>query len=109
MSHLNANDRNYRDALLAYTYALKGGLPSEDEAAEVAIARRAQRDARAEAQMVVSEGVLDTEGQVNAQLTVAYSRLKRLERESDASVREPLLDEVVKLLDKIIPSFPPQG
>ena len=51
---LNANDRNYRDALLAYSYALKAGSPSEAEAAEVATARRAQRDARAEAQMVVS-------------------------------------------------------
>jgi hypothetical protein len=53
--------------------------------------------------MVVGEEVLDAEGQVNAQLTVAYSRLKRLERESDASVRDPLLAEAVELLDKIIP------
>lgn len=99
---LNANDRNYRDALLGYAYALKAGSPSDAEAAEVATARRAQRDARAEAQMAVSDEVLDAEGPINAQLTVAYSRLKRLERESDASVREPLLDEVIKLLDKII-------
>ena len=53
--------------------------------------------------VVVGEEVLDAEGQVNAQLTVAYSRLKRLERESDASVRDPLLAEAVELLDKIIP------
>jgi len=99
---LNANDRNYRDALLAYAYALKAGSPSETEAAEVATARRAQRDARAEAQMVVSDEVLKAEGQVNYQLTDAYRRLKRLERETDASVREPPLDEVIKLLDSII-------
>jgi hypothetical protein len=53
---LNANDRNYRDALLAYAYALRAGSPSE--AAEVSTARRAQRDARAEAQMAVSDEVL---------------------------------------------------
>jgi hypothetical protein len=99
---LNANDRNYRDALLAYAYALKAGSPSEAEAAEVTTARRAQRDARAEAQMAVSDEVLEAEGQVNYQLTVAYSRLKQLERETDASVREPPLDEVIKLLDNII-------
>jgi hypothetical protein len=100
---LNANDRNYRDAMLAYAYALKTGSPSEAEAAEVAAARRAQRDARAEAQMVVSEEVLDAEGQVNAQLAMAYSHLKRIERESDVSVRAPLLEKVIKLLDEIIP------
>jgi hypothetical protein len=53
--------------------------------------------------MVVSDEVLDAEGQVNPQLTVAYSHLKRLEHESDASVREPLLNEVIKPLDQIIP------
>ena len=55
---LNANDRNYRDALLAYAYALRAGSPSEAESAEVSTARRAQRDARAEAQMAVSDEVL---------------------------------------------------
>jgi hypothetical protein len=29
---LNANDRNYRDAMLAYAYALKTGSPAEAEA-----------------------------------------------------------------------------
>jgi hypothetical protein len=100
---LNANDRNYRDAMLAYAYALKTGSPAEAEATEVATARRAQRDARAEAQMIVSEEVLSAEGQVNKRLTVAYRRLKRVQQETDASLREPLLEEVVRLLDEIIP------
>jgi hypothetical protein len=99
---LNANDRNYRDAMLAYAYALKAGSPGEAEAGDVATARRAQRDARAEAQMIVSEEVLDTEGRVNARLTMAYRRLQQIQRESDASVREALLEEVIKLLDGII-------
>src|SRR2546423_15036823 len=37
---LNANDRNYRDALLAYAHALRAGSPSKAEAAEIATARR---------------------------------------------------------------------
>src|SRR5579871_4298968 len=82
---LNANDRNYRDAMLAYAYALKAGSSGEAEAAEVATARRAQRDARAEAQMIVSEEVLDNEGRVNARLIVAYRSLQQIPRESDAS------------------------
>ncbi|MCW2864246.1 MAG: hypothetical protein JWP48_5954 [Actinoallomurus sp.] len=101
--HLNANDRNYRDAMLAYAYVLKAGSPSEAEVAEVAAARRAQRDARAEMQMIASDGVLDAEYPVNIQLTRAYSRLKRIETESHVSVREPLLEEIIKLLDAIIP------
>lgn len=99
---LNANDRNNRDAMLAYAYALKAGSPGEAEAAEMATARRAQRDARVEAQMIVSEEVLDTEGRVNRQLTVVYGRLQQIQRESDASVRDALLEEVIKLLDGII-------
>lgn len=99
---LNANDRNYRDALLAYAYALKAGLPGEAESAEVAAARRAQRDARAEAQMVVSDQVLDAEGEVNRQLTRAYSSLKRIEREGDVSVRANQLDKAIERLDRII-------
>ncbi len=91
--------RDHNELQLPY---LKAGSPSETEAAEAATARRAQRDARAEAQMAVSDEVLKAEGQVNYQLTVAYRRLKRLERETDASVREPPLDEVIKLLDGII-------
>lgn len=100
---LNANDRNYRDAMLAYAYALKAGSPSEAEAAEVATARRAQRDARAEAQMIVSEEVLGTEGRVNARLTRSHRSLQQIQHESDAAVRETLLEEVIKLLDGIIP------
>jgi hypothetical protein len=100
---LNANDRNYRDAMLAYAYALKEGSPGEAEAADVATARRAQRDARAEAQMIVTEEVLDTEGRVNARLARSYRSLQQIQRESDASVREALLEEVIKLLDEIIP------
>jgi hypothetical protein len=99
---LNANDRHYRDAMLAYAYALKAGSSGEAEAADVATARRAQRDTRAEAQMIVSEEVLDTEGRVNARLTTAYRSLQQIQRESDASTREARLDEVIKLLDGII-------
>ncbi len=99
---LNANDRNYRDAMLALAYALKAGSLAEVEAAEVATARRKQRDTRAEAQMVVSEDVLAEEGPVNAQLTVAYRRLKHIQQEDDASAREQLLHETIELLDEII-------
>jgi hypothetical protein len=100
---LNANDRNYRDAMLAYAYALKEGSPAEVEAEEMMAARRAQRDARAEAQMIVSDEVLNSEGRVNLQLTGAFGRLQRIQRESDASVRELLLEEIIKHLDEIMP------
>jgi hypothetical protein len=100
---LNANDRNYRDAMLAYAYALKAGSPARAEIEEMTTARRAQRNARAEAQMIVSEEVLDSEGRVNLQLTVAYGRLQRIARERDASARGLLLDEIIKLLDEINP------
>ncbi|MDX3531146.1 hypothetical protein P1P75_33260 [Streptomyces sp. ID05-39B] len=53
--------------------------------------------------MTVSEEVIGAEGQVNVQLTVAYRRLKRVQQEADASLREPLLEEVIRLLDEIIP------
>jgi hypothetical protein len=43
------------------------------------------------------------EGRVNDQLTDAYRRLKQLEHESDASVREQILDEVIKRLNEISP------
>lgn len=46
---VSAKNRSYRDAMLAYAHALKAGSPWEAEKAEVATARRAQRDARAEA------------------------------------------------------------
>jgi len=101
-TQLNANDRNYRDAMLAYAYAFETGSPGEAEIAEVAAARRAQRDVRAEAQMIASDAVLSSEGAVNAQLTVAYRLLKQIERASDAGARGPLLEEVIKLLDEII-------
>ena len=100
---LNANDRNYRDAMLAYAYALKSGLSGEAEAAEVATARRAQRDARAEAQMTISEEVLGAEGRVNSRLTRSYRSLQEINRESDPGKREALLDDAIKLLDGIIP------
>jgi hypothetical protein len=102
---LNANDRHYRDAMLAYAYAVKAGSPgeAEAEAAEMKAARRAQRRARAEAQMMVSEEVLESEGRVNSELTVAYRHLQRIQRgEADARDRELLLDEVIELLDEVI-------
>jgi hypothetical protein len=81
----------------------KAGSPAKAEAKEMTAARRAQRNARAEAQMIVSEEALDSEGQVNLQLSVAYGRLQRIQRESDASVLEPLLDEIIQLLDEVLP------
>jgi hypothetical protein len=100
---LNANDRHYRDAMLAYAYAVKSGLPGEAEAAEMKAARRAQRRTRAEAQMMVSEEVLESEGRVNSELTVAYRHLQRIQRgEADDRDREPLLEEVIELLDEVI-------
>jgi hypothetical protein len=85
--------------MLAYAHALKADSPWE---AEVATARRAQRDARAEATMVVSNEVLDSEHQVTTALTTAYRLLKRVERETDDPARESLLDEAIALLDKIV-------
>ncbi|WGD40730.1 hypothetical protein [Streptomyces cathayae] len=99
---LNAHDRHYRDAMLAYAYALKSGS-AEAEAAEVSSARRAQRDIRAEAQLVASDAVLEIEGRVNAQLTIAYRRLMEATAESDSSTRQARLDQVIDLLDSITP------
>lgn len=97
---LNAHDRHYRDAMLAYAYALKSGS-AEAEAADVSSARRAQRDTRAEAQLVASDAVLQIESHVNAQLTVAYKRLMRLAGQSDSDARQAELSQVIKLLDSI--------
>ena len=99
---LNAQDRNYRDAMLAYLHVLKAGLPGEAEAAMVATARRAQRDARAEAQMIAGEEVLDVEGAVNAALTTAYGSVKRIESEQDAKERGSLLDQTITRLDEVV-------
>jgi hypothetical protein len=99
---LNANDRNYRDAMLAYAYAIKAGSSHEAEAAEVAAARRAQRDTRAEAQMIVSDEVLSIEGRVNWKLAIAYRRLKRIEGEDDPKDRVPHLEEVIDMLDQVV-------
>ncbi|GAA3122694.1 hypothetical protein GCM10010521_07240 [Streptomyces rameus] len=98
---LNARDRHYRDAMLAYAYALKSG-PADTEAAEVGSARRAQRDARAEAQMIASEGVLAVESRVNIQLTFAYRLLMEAARESESSARQTRLDHAIGLLDPVI-------
>ncbi|CAL2072241.1 hypothetical protein GPN2_22498 [Streptomyces murinus] len=51
--------------MLAYAYALKSGA-ADAEAAEVNTAPRAQRDTRAEAQLVASDAVLRIESRVNA-------------------------------------------
>ncbi|WP_330337813.1 hypothetical protein [Streptomyces sp. NBC_00557] len=98
---LNARDRHYRDAMLAYAYALKSGS-AEAEATEVSSARRAQRDARAEAQLIASDAVLEIESRVNAQLTIAYRRLMEVAGEPDSSTREARLNQVIDLLDSII-------
>ncbi|KQC38654.1 hypothetical protein UK82_09640 [Frankia sp. ACN1ag] len=52
--------------------------------------------------MTASDEVLNSEGGINAQLTEAYRLLKQIERASDANTREPLLEEVIELLDEII-------
>jgi hypothetical protein len=98
---LNAQDRHYRDVMLAYAYALKSGS-AEAEAAEVSSARREQRDARAEAQMIASDEVLEAEGRVNNRLTVAYRRLMEAAREADSTARRARLDQVIELLDAVI-------
>jgi hypothetical protein len=98
---LNAHDRHYRDAMLAYAYALRSGS-ADVEAAEVSGARRAQRDVRAEAQMLASLEVLTVEGRVNNRLTVAYRRLMEAAREADSSARRTQLDQVIDLLDAVI-------
>ncbi|MER6080940.1 hypothetical protein [Streptomyces sp. NPDC001833] len=98
---LNAHDRHYRDAMLAYAYALKSGS-ADAEAAEVSSARRTQRDTRAEAQLVASDAVLQIESHVNAQLTVAYRRLMGATSQSDSSTRQAQLSRVIELLDSII-------
>lgn len=98
---LNALDRHYRDAMLAYAYALKSES-ADMEAAEVSSARRAQRDARAEAQMIASEEVLAAESPVNNRLTVAYRRLMEAARESESPARQARLDQVIDLLDAVI-------
>ncbi|MFJ2724471.1 hypothetical protein [Streptomyces collinus] len=101
---MNAHDRHYRDAMLAYAYALKSGS-AETDAAEVASARRAQRDTRAEAQLIASDAVLDLESRVNTQLTIAYRRLMEAADESDSSTRQARLKQVIDLLDSIIPQL----
>lgn len=98
---LNAHDRHYRDAMLACAYALKSGS-ADTEAAEVTSARRAQRDARDEAQMIASEEVLAVESRVNIQLTFAYRLLMEIAREPESSARHRRLDEVIGLLDPVI-------
>ncbi|MEU6554635.1 hypothetical protein ABZ915_30830 [Streptomyces sp. NPDC046915] len=97
---LNANDRYYRDAMLAYAYALKSGS-ADAEAAEVNTARRAQRDTRAEAQLVASDAVLKIESRVNAQLTTAYRDLMDAAGESDSSARQAKLSRVIPRLNSL--------
>lgn len=97
---LNANDRYYRDAMLAYAYALKSGA-ADTEAAEVNAARRAQRDTRAEAQLVASDAVLEIESRVNAQLTTAYRHLMEAAGESESSARQAKLNRVIPLLNSL--------
>ncbi|MFF0831586.1 hypothetical protein ACFYWF_01245 [Streptomyces sp. NPDC003344] len=99
---LNAHDRHYRDVMLAYAYALKSGS-AEAEAAEVGNARRAQRDTRAEAQLVASDEVLDLESRVNDRLTTAYRYLMKAAGESESPARRTRLNQVISLLDSIIP------
>jgi hypothetical protein len=98
---LNAHDRHYRDVMLAYAYALKSES-AEAEAAEVGNARRAQRDTRAEAQLVASDAVLELESRVNDRLTTAYRYLMKAAGESDSPARRTRLDQVIGLLDSII-------
>jgi hypothetical protein len=100
---VNANHRNYRDAMLAFAHALKEGSPGDAEEAELATARRSQRDARGEAQMMVSDAVLDAEGEVAQRLNKAYRKLMLARRESDAGARDSTLDEAISLLSETVP------
>lgn len=97
---LNASDRYYRDAMLAYAHALKRGS-AEAEAADVSTARRAQRDTRAEAQLMASDAVLQIESRVNVQLTTAYRQLMEAAGESDSSARRAKADRVIPLLNSL--------
>lgn len=99
---LNAHDRHYRDVMLAFAYALKSGS-AEAETVEVNDARRAQRDTRAEAQLVASDEVLKLESRVNDRLTTAYRYLMNAAGESDTPARRARLNQVIALLDSIIP------
>ncbi|MCF2131249.1 hypothetical protein L1I79_33230 [Strepomyces sp. STD 3.1] len=99
---LNAHDRHYRDVMLAFAYALKSGS-AEAETVEVNNARRAQRDTRAEAQLVASDEVLKLESRVNDRLTTAYRYLMNAAGESDTPARRARLNQVIGLLDSIIP------
>ncbi|SCF60386.1 hypothetical protein GA0115256_106312 [Streptomyces sp. DconLS] len=87
--------------MLAHAYALKLGS-ADTEAVEVSTARRAQRDARNEAQMIASEEVLTVENRVNLQLTFAYRHLMEVAREPESSARLTQLDHVIGLLDPLI-------
>ncbi|MDX2709070.1 hypothetical protein PV350_40420 [Streptomyces sp. PA03-6a] len=97
---LNANDRYYRDAMLAYAHALKS-RSVDAEAAEVNTARRAQRDTRAEAQLVASDAVLAIESRVNEQLAVAYEHLMDAAGGPDSPTRQERLKRIIGLLDSI--------
>ncbi|MET7610376.1 hypothetical protein ABZX97_04615 [Streptomyces seoulensis] len=99
---LNAHDRHYRDVMLAFAYTLKSGSV-EAETVEVNDARRAQRDTRAEAQLVASDEVLKLESRVNDRLTTAYRYLMKAAVESDSPARRARLNQVIDLLDSIIP------
>ncbi|WP_141726117.1 hypothetical protein [Actinacidiphila rubida] len=98
---LNAHDRHYRDAMLAYAYALKSGS-FDAEAAEVSNARRTQRDTRAEAQLVASDAVLELEYTVNDRLTIAYRELMKIAGGEESPARLERLDRVIVLLDSIV-------
>ncbi|MFF8022754.1 hypothetical protein ACFZDJ_16800 [Streptomyces sp. NPDC007896] len=101
-AQLNAHDRQYRDAMLAYAYELKSGSTDAD-ATEVSSARRAQRDTRAEAQLLASDAVLAAESPVNERLTTAYRHLMNVAGESDPSTRRAKITRIIGLLDSIIP------
>ncbi|MEV5574853.1 hypothetical protein AB0L06_32865 [Spirillospora sp. NPDC052269] len=96
--NLNAADRQYRDAMLAYAHSLREDDATEAEKEEVAEARRAQRDARAEAQLLASERILDAERTVSRGLQIAYGLLKKVERGRASSVRDEQLAQLFQSL-----------
>lgn len=109
-AQLHANDRNYRDAMLAHVHALtRDAAGASAEAAEVTAARRSQRDVRTQAQMIASDGVLRSESPVNKELTTCFGLVKQLERTDDPQRRADLARQTIHRLDQIIPLLSAMG
>lgn len=96
---LNRRDRAYRDAMVAYAYALRDCRLTEKDKTDLSSARAALGEIRAEAQMLVSDKVLKAEGEVYWRLANAYGDLMHFEKEHDPEVRHRSLQELIHRLD----------